>query len=255
LIIAHGGQWDATGAPFLSAKAFEQAWQTGADGIEADIRVSKDGVPIVAHSSPIEYYESLDCGGKKIEEMLASEVTKCHLGANLGATFQRMDAVMDWAAGKLIMEWDVKLPTDLAATIGVILQKNAQDRSTILVDVGELQTVVPTISGWEQLHYLGDIGATSDVPTAIGMKSTHKIFLFEMDRSYGDATEAQVSDLIKDVVNPAGIHAYGASEQYTATVQNHLDVYHQGFDVVLSYNVPNGVEARAQANAERGYAP
>ncbi|MBI5533211.1 MAG: hypothetical protein HY898_10870 [Deltaproteobacteria bacterium] len=255
MVIAHGGEWDATTTPFLSRKAFEKAWQSGADGIEADILVTKDGVPVVAHSSPIEYYESLDCGGKKVEEMTADEVCKCHLGASFTETIQRMDDVIDWAQGKLIMEWDVKETTDLPAAIQVILAKNAADRSTILVGTGELQTAIPAIQGWEGLSYLADIGAAAEVAPMIAIKDTHHIFMLEIDRSYGDATEAQVADLIKNTVSPAGLKAYGASDTKLATVQNHLDVYHQGFDAVLSYNVPNGVKAAKQINVERGYTP
>jgi hypothetical protein len=255
LVMAHGGQWDTTSVPFLSRTAFEKAWQTGADGIEADIRVTADGVPMVAHSSPIEYYESIDCGGKKIEEMTADQVSKCHYAPSFTETFQRMSDVLDWANGKLIMEWDVKLTTDLPATVQMILQKGAADRATILVGTGEIQSAIPAIAGWEGLHYIADIGATAELQPTLGIVATHHIFLFEMDRSYVDATEAQVADLIKVPVNAAGMKAFGASEQYTATVQNHIDVYHQGFDVVLSYNVPNGVKAAQQVNVERGYSP
>ena len=255
LVIAHGGEWDATSTPFLSRKAFDKAWQSGADGIEADILVTQDGVPVVAHSSPIEYYESLDCGGKKIEEMTADQVCKCHLGASFTETFQRMDDVLDWAQGKLIMEWDVKLTADLPAAIQTILAKNATDRATILVGTGEIETAIPAIGGWEGLQYIADIGGTADLAPMIAIKSTHHIFLLEIDRSYADATEAQVADLIKNTVIPAGLKAFGASDNKLPTLQNHLDVYHQGFDVVLSYNVPNGVKAAQQINVERGYTP
>ncbi len=39
------------------------------------------------------------------------------------------------------------------------------------------------------------------------------------------------------------------------TVQNHKDVFHQAFDVVLSYNCQNGVQAAQEINVERGYSP
>ena len=247
LVVAHGGEWDQVSTPFLSRKAFEKAWQTGADGIEADILVTKDGIPVVAHSSPIEYYESIDCGGKKIEEMTADDVTGCHLGVST-ETFQRMDDVLAWSKGKLIMEWDVKLTADLPAAIATIIASGAQDRTFILVGGDEIQGPIPAVTGWEQVYYMVRIGAGADVAPQLAIAPTHNVFLFELDRSYGDATEVQVTSFLVDQMIPAGVKGFTSSDKYVATVQNHVDVFHQGFDVVLSYNVPNGVAAAKQIN-------
>jgi len=47
-IIAHRG--DATTALDNTIEAFENAYQAGADGIEFDVRLSADGVPVVHHN-------------------------------------------------------------------------------------------------------------------------------------------------------------------------------------------------------------
>ena len=257
LVVAHGGDWaDAFSRPFLSRPAFDQAVADGADGIEADVRVTLDQVPVVAHSSPIETWESLDCSGQLIEQMTAAEVTQCHLAPSFTEPFQRLDDVLDWAGGKLIMELDVKLAGDLAATIGTILARGAESRTFILVGTGEITSTIPTITGWHSVHYMVDIGdPATEIEPMLAIAASHNLFLFEIDRSYSGYTEAQITDLLVSTVNPGGVKGFSASDQYLATVQNHKDVYHQGFDVVLSYNVPNGVQAAAEINVERGYPP
>ena len=214
-----------------------------------------DQVAVIAHSSPIEAYESLDCQGQRIEEMTAAEVTSCHLGAYSSQTFQRLDDVLDWADGKLIMELDVKATEALAVTIGTILARGAEDRTFILVGTGEIETTIPTITDWTLVHYMVRIGDPAQVGPMLTLAPTHNIFLFELDRSYTGFDEAHVTDLILNTIIPGGVKALSSSDQYLATVQNHKDVYHQGFDVVLSYDCPNGVQAAAEINVERGYAP
>jgi hypothetical protein len=257
LVVAHGGDWaDALARPFLSRPAFDQAVVDGADGIEADVRVTLDQVPVVAHSSPIESWESLDCMGQLIEQMTADEVTQCHLAPSLTEPFQRLDDVLDWASGKIIMELDVKVSSDLAPTIATILGRGAESRTFILVGTGEITSTLPTITGWQSLHYMADIGdPASEVAPMLAIAASHSIFLFELDRSYNGYSEAQITDLLLSTVNPGGVKGFSSSDQYLATVQNHKDVYNQGFDVVLSYNVPNGVQAAVEINQQRGYPP
>ncbi len=76
--VAHGGAWNVSGPPYDSNAAIAAAYAVGCDGVKIDVRVTKDNVPVISHSSPLQYYESIDCGGKKIEEMTAAQVTQCH---------------------------------------------------------------------------------------------------------------------------------------------------------------------------------
>jgi len=187
--------------------------------------------------------------------MTAAEVTQCHLAPSFTERFQRLDDVLDWANGKLIMELDVKLTADLGPSIATILNRNAQSRTTILVGTGEITDAIANLPGWQSVYYIADIGDPSAIASMLALAASHNIFLLEIDRTYSGYTEAQVTDLLVNTVNPGGLKGFSASDIYLATVQNHKDVYHQGFDVVLSYNVPNGVQAAAAINAERGYPP
>lgn len=254
LVVSHGGDWSALGAPFLSRQAFQQAVDLGADAIEADVRVTSDGVPVIMHSSPIEYYESLDCGGQVIEEMTAAEITQCHLGLSTTETVQRLDDLLDWSEGRVIIELDVKQSTDLAATVATIQASSAADRAFIMVSTGEIQTDIPAVPGWDALHYMVNISAPAEVADMVALAPSHEIFMLEMNRSYDGFDESQVSALITSTLHPAGLKPFTSSDD-VGSAASHLDAYHQGFDVVLSYACATGVESAAAINVERGYPP
>jgi glycerophosphoryl diester phosphodiesterase len=257
LVVAHGGDWNLSDAPFDSREAFVRAYQLGADGIETDVRVSADGVPVLIHSSPIEYYESLACGGQRVEEMTADALTACALvPSSAGQTIQRLDEALAWARGKIILELDVKEARDLARTIAVVVENAATDFAFVMVSSGELAQEVPASPGWEQLHYMLNLGSVSEIQAQAASATTRHVFLFEIERSYpGEADEAAVAALLHDVMIPAGVKGFTSSDKNLATVDNHLQVFAQGFDVVLSYNPSNGVAAAQQENQRRGYVP
>jgi len=52
LIIAHRG--DSANAPENTMAAFRLALEKGADGIELDVMLSADGVPVVIHDSTVD---------------------------------------------------------------------------------------------------------------------------------------------------------------------------------------------------------
>ena len=56
-------------------------------------------------------------------------------------------------------------------------------------------------------------------------------------------------------VHDADLRIMASSDQYAATVANHLELFAMGFDFILSYNTENGVEAARQENLARGYLP
>lgn len=254
LVVSHGGDWSALGAPFLSRDAFEQAYALGADGIETDVQVTADGVPVLMHSSPIEWYESLDCAGQLIEEMTAEQITQCHLAASPTQTVQRLDDALAWSEGKLILELDVKDTEDLAATVATVIAASATDRAFIMVSVGEIETAIPAISDWDQLHYMVNVSDPGQVAGVVDLAPSHNVFMLELDRSYDGFDEAQMTALITDTLHPAGLKPFTSSDNLGSPA-SHLDAYRQGFDVILSYGCANGVAAAATINEERGYSP
>ena len=146
MLVTHGGDWDLN-TPYDSRPAFVRAVQRGTDGIKGDFRLTVDGVGVIAHSSPIELFESVECAGKVIEEMTADEVTACHLIGSK-STFQRVDHLLSWARGRTVVMLDVKRAADLTGAIRVGLENAAQDFLFYEVHVKDFESIVVGTTGW-----------------------------------------------------------------------------------------------------------
>jgi hypothetical protein len=219
--------------------------------VELDVQASADGVPVIAHSSPIELYESLDCGGQRIEEMTAAEVTACHLAPSTSETFQLVGDVLDNAAGRALIELEVKETGDLQAVIEFVLARGAQDRAFFLLGVDEV-ALLPTLAGGDQVWAMARIHDVADVPA---MLAAPRVIVLELDRSYPGADEAAISALISDSIHPAGRRALTSSDTRFATLDNQREVFALGFDTLLSYGVPDGVQAAREVNVANGLPP
>jgi hypothetical protein len=81
-----------------------------------------------------------------------------------------------------------------------------------------------------------------------------RTFMFEFND-----WESYDGDLTADIqlVESKGIRSFAPtkSSPVTATINNHLDIFHAGFDVVYTYNLANAVTARIQVNEENGISP
>ena len=255
LIVSHGGDWTLT-IPYGSLSAFKQAYKNGADGIKCDLRMTKDGVAMAVHSSPFKIWESLDCYGKKVEDMTAAQVTSCHMLPSM-ETFPRVDTVLAWAKGKLVVMLTVKKSSDFAGGIATVLAAKAQDRVFFEIGTGDFQKTLKSVTNWKKAYYLVQIKATTDLDLMLNKLKDPRAFMYELEPTYSNASAAQVAAMIKTKLRPAGIRAFAASaaNPFAATVQNHLGLFNQGFEVIMSYNLANGVAARIKVNKAAGITP
>ncbi|MFO0727540.1 MAG: glycerophosphodiester phosphodiesterase family protein [Myxococcota bacterium] len=248
--VGHGGDWNALSAPYDSSAAIAQAYMNDMDGVKIDVRVTMDNVPVIAHSSPIEAFESLDCINRRIEQMTAAEVTGCHRLPSRTETFQRLDDVLNYLRGKMVAQLTVKLSTDYARTIEVIHTLGAEDFTFLEISTSELQNQIPTIPGSDTIWYLINVTTNySEVDTLIDTIHNPRAFMIELDLG------APVMNLISSRIHPAGLKAFTYDSSATAGVQELLDLYNQGFDVVSTQRGSNGVQARRQANMAGGQTP
>lgn len=251
LSIAHGGDWSFTGDPYDSDAALAAAYAHDADGVKIDARITKDGVAVVAHSSPIEKFESLDCAGKKIEEMTAIQVTQCHRVPSSSQTFQRLDSVLEDLRGKLVVQVCVKVPTtDLAGVAATVLSSHAEDFAFLEISTSDLQTLVPSITDNAKLWYVINIeDRVSEVDTLLDTIKNPRAFLFEFD------PDVSIATLVTTRLHPAGIRSFTYDESQTLTtaaIKAHFD---QGADVVSTNLNAKSVQARVQVNTARGITP
>jgi formylglycine-generating enzyme required for sulfatase activity/endonuclease/exonuclease/phosphatase family metal-dependent hydrolase/glycerophosphoryl diester phosphodiesterase len=253
LVMSHGGDWDAE-LPYDSRAAFVRAYEKGADAIKTDVLITKDNIPVVAHSSPIMPWESPECSGKKIEEMTAEQVTKCHLGLSKTETYQRLDDVIDWAKGKVILMLTVKSNEAFPRAIQAILQHDAADRIFVEAYLDTFLSVIPTVPDHEKVRYNLQIDSFHDIDTLVTLKDPTIMFCETDNDSLPDADVAKLSDAIANRLHPAGIGAFIDARKYTS-VFDQIELFKEGFNVVMTYNLDNAIEARIRVNKARGVTP
>lgn len=249
MAVAHGGSWDAQSAPYLSNAALAAAFAAGDEGVKIDVRFTKDGVAVLAHSSPIELYESLDCYGKKIEDMTAAQVTGCHRAPSTTEKFQRLDDVLGYIKGKMVAQLCVKRPTEFDETIAAIHALGAEDYAFIEIDAGEFLAQAPTLVNTGAIRFMvnvaGNLGSIANVLAV----ASPKAFMIEID------PDVDIGNIVDAQLHPAGVRAFVYDNAASPTVAQLKAHYAKGFDVVSSQSGPKGVEARQATNQARGITP
>ncbi len=107
-IWAHRGA--SCGAPENTLAAFREAEAAGADGIELDVHLSRDGVPVVIHDETLE--RTTD-GRGPVARMRHRDLSELDAGSWFGPAFAgeplpTLAEVLDWAAGRLRLNIEIK---------------------------------------------------------------------------------------------------------------------------------------------------
>src|SRR5262245_20012933 len=76
LIIAHRG--DSIHAPENTLAAIRAAVEAGADGVEFDVRLAKDGVPVVIHDASLKRVAGVDL---KVADLTSAELGTIDVGS------------------------------------------------------------------------------------------------------------------------------------------------------------------------------
>lgn len=82
LIIAHRG--DSAHAPENTIAAFKRAVNSGADGIEFDVRLSKDGVPVAIHDATLARTAGIN---KRVKDLTVEELSRVDAGSWFGIAY------------------------------------------------------------------------------------------------------------------------------------------------------------------------
>jgi len=249
MALAHGGAWDLTTAPYDSNAAIAAAFAAGDEGVKIDVRVTVDNVPVIAHSSPIEIYESLDCANQRIEEMTAAQVTACHRFPSSSETFQRLDDVLEYVRGKMVVQLCVKESTDYARTIAQIHTQSAEDFAFIEINASELGSLIPSLPGWSTVYYLVNVASDLGAIDGLLALANPRGFMYEIDPG------VDIGTLVADRLHPAGVRAFIYDNAAAPSVGQLVGHYDAGFDAVSSQSGTNGVAARVMVNTANGVTP
>lgn len=122
-IAAHRGVHHAL--PESSLAAFEAAVRVGADAIEFDVRLSRDGVPMVTHD--VELDRSLGAEGL-VFQWTADELRSQALRGSVAERMPTLDEVLDAFAGRIGLEIELKDPVpELIPAVAARLEPHRRD--------------------------------------------------------------------------------------------------------------------------------
>ncbi len=119
-IWAHRG--DSAHAPENTMAAFAAAEAAGAEGIELDVHLSRDGVPVVIHDDRLERTTN---GQGRIAAARLHELRRLDAGSWYGAAFAgerlpTLGEVLEWAADRLRINIEIKSSAAGKAVLGVL---------------------------------------------------------------------------------------------------------------------------------------
>ncbi len=248
LAVAHGGLWDAVSKPYDSNAALTNAFTNDFDGVKIDVRVTADNVPVISHSSPIQTYESLDCTGRVIETSTAAQVTACHRFPSTSETFQRLDDVLAWLRGKMVVELTVKRPQDFQRTVTAIHAAGAEDYAFIEVNPGDVQTFVTPLTNAQDIYFLVNIASDLSQVAPMLARNDPRLFMYEFDPTVNVAT------ITMNQLHPAGVKTFTYDNSSLLSASQAQGYFQNGFDAV-SANVISAKQARVTVNQSRGISP
>ncbi len=132
LIFAHRGASQV--APENTLAAFRQAVEIGVDGIELDVQLSADGVPVVIHDATVD--RTTD-GSGWVRDLARAQLQELDAGGHAGAAFAderipTLEEVLAEVGDKLLIDIELKYPTletvSLEAQVIEVIQRLGMQR-------------------------------------------------------------------------------------------------------------------------------
>jgi glycerophosphoryl diester phosphodiesterase len=252
LVIAHGGDWSLADPAYGTTAAYDAAYANDADALKADVRFSKDGVAVVVHSSPFASYEidplDFSCLGATVENMNVSDIVQCKW-IN-GDHVQRLDDLLTWSSGKLIVMLTVKVPATIPQTIAQVVASGATDRAFLEVSTSAMTTIVQT--NHDNVRFVVEAANATDIQSLITLGDP-RAFLYEDANSdnFGGMTIATAIATI----HTAGFKAFTSISGVTGSASDHETLWNEGFDVVMTNSYSAGHTGRIAVNTARGVSP
>jgi glycerophosphoryl diester phosphodiesterase len=119
-------------APENTLAAFRAAEAGGADGLELDVQLSRDGVPVVLHDATVDRTSD---GRGAVAELTLTELRRLDVGtwfapAFAGERLPTLEEVLAWGGRRLRFNIEIK---DAAAGQAVLQQVRCHPRTAVLV--------------------------------------------------------------------------------------------------------------------------
>ncbi len=184
IVIAHRGCHAA--APLLglgsvpenSLAALTQCLAIGADVMETDVRMTRDGHLVMIHDATVD--RTTD-GHGRVADLTLAEIRALHLRDDLGGANARLtDArvstlaeMLDAAAGRIVLNLDIKDAVH-AETIAAVLEASAQDRILVKATAGIASPPLAALQPFERVPFMPMLSGSDDLPQVIaGQAKSH----------------------------------------------------------------------------------
>jgi len=164
VVVAHRGM--APGYPENTLLAFRHAFELGVDYIEVDLRMTKDGVPVILHDDTLD--RTTD-GKGEVSELTLAEIKKLDAGSIAkpefaGARIPTLEETLALAAplgGKLIL--DIKSSSDLDCEKVVRLVERYHAVADVIVGARSVADIQLFRSFNPRLRTLGLVPGVTDI--------------------------------------------------------------------------------------------
>jgi glycerophosphoryl diester phosphodiesterase len=97
---------------------FERARQAGVDIVEMDLRITKDGIPVIFHDESLQVMSH--CHGL-VRDHTFAELQACRFG-NFSNRIPSFEDVLKWAKGKIIVDAEFKDAETIAPALTLVAQ-------------------------------------------------------------------------------------------------------------------------------------
>jgi glycerophosphoryl diester phosphodiesterase len=119
-------------APENTMAAFHAAQQAGADGIECDVHLTRDGIPVVIHDETVDRTTN---GKGPVSGFFLRELRRLDAGSSFSSDFAgepvpTLEEVLDWAANGLRLNVEIKT---FAAGAAVLEMLSSFPKTDILI--------------------------------------------------------------------------------------------------------------------------
>jgi|3_EtaG_2_1085321.scaffolds.fasta_scaffold07028_3 glycerophosphoryl diester phosphodiesterase len=144
LVLGHRGSgWHTGKLTENTISSFEDSKKRGADGIETDIRITKDNVLVLFHNKSV---------GKR-KQIAVNDLTHKELSRKVGYKVTTLNELIDWSDDNFLLNLEIKDPIAVPELI-----KTLRDNKT-------KQYIVSSF--WH--NYVAKVSKATDVPSAIIM--------------------------------------------------------------------------------------
>lgn len=216
--------------PENSVAAFEAAITIGADSIEFDVRLTRDGIAVVTHDLGLE--RSVGISGTVFEKDLVELQRVPLVGSPEGAPLfiPTLDEVVDRFAGRIGLEIELKDPLpELPVAVARTLERHREHWESIEVtsfEPASLAHLSSLVSGAIRTCVLTPPSEAWMTPAILAYLAVGKVRLAGASAVHLHPT--QLSEEVVDGVRSAGleIHAWGVSDDATFEAASRFGITH-----------------------------